>query len=132
MLPRFPSFRPFPLRIRRNISGLPEFRPKYYPFINGADAISDSKDTLKISCPASNEYLCEVAVATKEQTHTAIEVGNRVFEEGVWSRADVRLRAKVLNDIAAELRKELPKLAHYEVAQTGRAIKEMSAQVRVD
>ena len=45
---------------------------------------------------------------------------------GVWSRADVRERAKVLNNIAAILRENIPRLAEMEVYQTGRAIKEMN------
>jgi acyl-CoA reductase-like NAD-dependent aldehyde dehydrogenase len=42
---------------------------------------------------------------------------------------DVRDRAKVLNGIAANLRSKIPDLVQIEVAQTGRAIREMKAQL---
>ena len=52
-----------------------------------------------------------------------------IFESGVWSRADVRHRAKVLNTIASKLRENIPRLALLEVSQTGRAVREMNAQL---
>ena len=52
-----------------------------------------------------------------------------VLVTGVWSKSDVRHRAKVLNNVAEELRKEIPRLIELEVWQTGRAKREMTAQV---
>ena len=61
--------------------------------------------------------------------NSTISNSHDVFESGVWSRCDVRERAKVLNRIAEVLRKDIPRLAELEVVQTGRAVREMKAQV---
>ena len=42
---------------------------------------------------------------------------------------DVRERAKVLFNIAGNLRTNIPRLAEMEVEQTGRAVREMKAQL---
>lgn len=108
------------------------FKKRYLPFVNGEDVAPldiEKAKLLELRSPASREYLTQVVCATEKQTNDAIDLGNRIFEDGVWSRADVRVRAKVLNNIAEELRKALPTLVPMEVAQTGRAIKEMKAQV---
>lgn len=119
---------------RATISSAKEvpFNKRYLPFVNGEDIAPldiEKAQILELRSPASREYLTQVVCATEKQTIDAIDLGNRVFEDGVWSRADVRVRAKVLNNIAEELRKALPTLVPMEVAQTGRAIKEMKAQV---
>lgn len=109
------------------------FEKEYFPFVNGkyiAPVDIEKAQRLEMRSPASREYLTHVVCATEKQTNEAIDLGDKVFEDGVWSRADSRVRAKVLNNIAEELRKELPNLVPMEVAQTGRAIKEMKAQVR--
>ena len=53
----------------------------------------------------------------------AVNIAQDTFESGVWSRADVRQRAEVLNKIAANLRLNISRLAKMEVHQTGRAIR---------
>lgn len=109
------------------------FQKEYFPFVGGkyvAPNDIEKAQRLELRSPASRDYLTHVVCATEQQTNAAIDLGNEVFENGVWSRADARVRAKVLNNIAEELRKELPNLVPMEVAQTGRAIKEMKAQVR--
>lgn len=108
------------------------FRKEYFPFVNGKEIAPtdiDKAQRLDLRSPASRDYLTQVICATEQQTNSAIDLSNDVFENGVWSRADARVRAKVLNNIAEELRKALPDLVPMEVAQTGRAIKEMKAQV---
>lgn len=110
------------------------FQKEYFPFVGGkyvAPNDIEKAQRLELRSPASRDYLTHVVCATEQQTNAAIDLGNEVFENGVWSRADARVRAKVLNNIAEELRKELPNLVPMEVAQTGRAIKEMKAQVSV-
>lgn len=121
--------------LRRSISNVKDvgFRLTYYPFINGKEDTSLASDSsaarVKLHFPATQEYICDIVSASEEQAVSAIELGNEVYESGVWSRADVRVRAKVLTQIAEELRESLGTLQYYEVAQTGRAVKEMKAQV---
>jgi acyl-CoA reductase-like NAD-dependent aldehyde dehydrogenase len=59
----------------------------------------------------------------------AVTVADEVFQSGVWSKSDVRHRAQVMNKIAEALRGDLDRLAEMEVAQTGRSVREMKAQL---
>lgn len=107
-----------------------QFKARYGAFINGSEQISKNETSkYKMYSPASGEYLTEIVNTSEAQTKEAIEIAHATFENGVWSKADVRTRANVLNAMAVELRKEIPRLLELEVAQTGRAIKEMRAQV---
>lgn len=59
----------------------------------------------------------------------AVQNAQHVFESGVWSKASRHDRARVLEKIAEVMAQELPRLIDLEVKQTGRAIREMSAQI---
>lgn len=59
----------------------------------------------------------------------AIQNAHDVFKSGVWSRASRHDRARILEKIADSMTQELPQLIQLEVKQTGRAIREMSAQI---
>lgn len=108
-----------------------KFKGRYGAFIGGKEIIDgNDKMTYKLYTPHSLEYLCDVENTSEARTNEAIEIAHKAYESGVWSKADVKTRAKVLNNIADLLRKEFDTLLHYEVAQTGRPIKEMRAQVR--
>jgi acyl-CoA reductase-like NAD-dependent aldehyde dehydrogenase len=52
-----------------------------------------------------------------------------VFKSGVWSKAPRHVRADTLERVAQLLTENLPRLIELEVRQTGRAIREMNAQV---
>lgn len=67
---------------------------------------------------ASNEDI-EIAIATAQKT----------FDSGVWSQSLRSTRADVLDRAAALLTEQLEQLIALEVKQTGRAIREMNAQV---
>ena len=59
----------------------------------------------------------------------AIQEAQRAFKSGVWSRAPRHTRADVLDRCATLLEAALPELIALEVAQTGRVVREMRAQV---
>jgi acyl-CoA reductase-like NAD-dependent aldehyde dehydrogenase len=52
-----------------------------------------------------------------------------VFKSGIWSKAPRQTRAEVLEKAAEVLTANMTDLITLEVRQTGRAIREMSAQV---
>jgi len=79
--------------------------------------------------PATGEHLCKVASVEKHTVGEAVELAHDVYQSGVWSRSDVRHRAAVMNKIAVDLRANIDHLAELEVAQTGRAVREMKAQL---
>jgi acyl-CoA reductase-like NAD-dependent aldehyde dehydrogenase len=105
------------------------FRPKYGAFVNGQEVFPESKQFFKVYAPATDEVLCEVASTDAKCLNDAVDVADKVFHSGVWSRSDVRYRANVLSQISVNLREAIPELLELEVAQTGRAVREMKAQV---
>lgn len=106
------------------------FRGKYGAYINGKEVIPENGTFFTVEAPATGDNLCEVLDSDQEVVTNAIANASRTYQSGIWSRADVRYRANVLNKIAANLRDNIPRLAEMEVAQTGRAVREMKAQVR--
>jgi acyl-CoA reductase-like NAD-dependent aldehyde dehydrogenase len=58
-----------------------------------------------------------------------VQLAQKVFKAGIWSKAPRHVRADVLDKLAELLTANLPRLIDLEVLQTGRAIREMKAQV---
>ena len=67
--------------------------------------------------------------ASQEDVQTAVFNAHEAFKAGVWSRAPALQRASVLSNLARDLEAQVPDLAKLETMQTGRAIREMNAQV---
>jgi len=105
------------------------FRERYGAYINGQEVLPPDAQTFKVLAPATDEVLCEVAAGDDALMKQAVDVADETFKSGIWSRSDVRYRANVLNGIAASLRAAIPELLEMEVAQTGRAKREMKAQL---
>jgi acyl-CoA reductase-like NAD-dependent aldehyde dehydrogenase len=105
-----------------------KFQDTYGMFIKGVETIPEGAAKFPVHAPFNGEKLCDVVSTDVKVARKVIEDAHTTFESGVWSRADVRERAKVLNNIAAILRENIPRLAEMEVYQTGRAIKEMNVR----
>ncbi|KAK7926867.1 aldehyde dehydrogenase [Apiospora marii] len=71
--------------------------------------------------------LCHAS--SPEDVDETIQLAQKVFQSGIWSKASPHARADVLEAAAALLAKEVPNLIPLEVRQTGRAVREMRAQV---
>ncbi|KAM0542868.1 hypothetical protein ACHAPJ_012591 [Fusarium lateritium] len=71
----------------------------------------------------------ECHTATAEDIESAITLAQNTFLSGVWSKCPRQQRATVLEKAAELLTAELKPLISLEVQQTGRAIREMEAQV---
>lgn len=67
--------------------------------------------------------------ASVEDVNAAVEVAQAAFKSGVWSKAPRQTRADVLEKAGELLAARLEELIVLEVKQTGRAIREMRAQV---
>ena len=82
--------------------------------------------------PAQGVYsqLRSVDTAGTEDVQHAVSDAHSAFESGVWSRAPAIHRSKVLTRLARMLEEHVPALAELETLQTGRAIREMRAQLR--
>ncbi|KAI7088811.1 aldehyde dehydrogenase [Hortaea werneckii] len=79
--------------------------------------------------PATGEAFAFCHAASAEDVEDAVQAAHKAFQSGVWSRADRHHRADVLEKAAALLTQNLDELIAIEVQQTGRAIREMKAQV---
>ncbi len=97
--------------------------------MNGKEVFPVDAKYFDVHAPATNLKLCSVVAFSKQDVNFATEIAHNTFESGIWSKIDVRERAKVLNKIAENLRNDIPRLADMEVAQTGRAVRELKAQV---
>lgn len=79
--------------------------------------------------PATSQLALKAVETTPQDVDYAANIAHDTFLKGTWSKSDVRYRSRVLYNIAENLRIAIPKLADLEVAQTGRPIKEMRAQL---
>lgn len=105
------------------------FNNRYGAFVNGNRDDSMGNTTFEVCAPATGEKLCDVVAADSQMLDAAVQNAQATFESGVWSKSDVRYRADVLSSISKQLKEAIPQLVKLEVAQTGRAIREMNAQL---
>ncbi|KAI0505850.1 aldehyde dehydrogenase [Xylaria bambusicola] len=86
-------------------------------------------ELIPIEDPATGEIFATCHAASEEDVNDTITLAQAVFKSGVWSRESRHRRADVLDKSAMLLEAELPDLIALEVRQTGRAVREMKAQV---
>lgn len=103
---------------RSSQSGCPTTRP------NLTNALR-----IDIEDPATGEIIAKCHAASVADIDDAVQLAHRTFKSGVWSKAPRHVRADVLDKCAELLTADLPRLIELEVRQTGRAIREMKAQV---
>lgn len=97
-------------------------------FINGKEVFEGER--IAVKNPADNNHLFSVPIANPGAVSNAIEIANNAFHSGVWAQSSAQHRAEVLNKTAHNLRKEIDELAVLETLQTGRPLREMSAQLQ--
>lgn len=103
------------------------FKDTYGAFINGQEVFTDK--TFAISSPATTNFLTNCVACSTQEVSIAADAAQQAYLSGTWSKKDVRLRCQLLYKIADALRQNIPRLIDYEVAQTGRPIREMRAQL---
>ncbi|KAI0921594.1 hypothetical protein AcV5_000853 [Taiwanofungus camphoratus] len=79
--------------------------------------------------PATGEEICTVLMANDYDVQTTVFHAEETFKSGIWSRAPAIQRAAVLSNLARELEDRVKHFAQLESIQTGRAIREMNAQL---
>lgn len=72
---------------------------------------------------------CSVSAANSDDVKRTIVDAHAAFESGTWSRAPALHRSKILSRLARALEGRVTALAELETLQTGRAIREMRAQL---
>ncbi|KAJ0109392.1 hypothetical protein J7T55_000317 [Diaporthe amygdali] len=86
-------------------------------------------DLIPVENPATGEIFAYCHSASIEDVEDTVQLAHGAFKSGIWSRLPRHLRADVLEKAAALLNENLGDLIKLEVIQTGRAIREMVAQV---
>ncbi|KAJ4379561.1 hypothetical protein N0V86_004742 [Didymella sp. IMI 355093] len=100
----------------------------YSMWVEGKE-VAGSAEQLAIEDPATGEVFAHCHAASPEDVEKAVRAAQNAFKSGVWSRAPRHVRADILDKIAELLTKRMASLIELEVRQTGRAIREMNAQV---
>ncbi|KAF2010249.1 betaine aldehyde dehydrogenase [Aaosphaeria arxii CBS 175.79] len=96
---------------------------------NGGEEKAGQAEQLVIEDPSTGETIAHCHAASIEDVNDAVNCAHQAFLSGIWSKAPRHERADVLDKIAELLTSNLPRLIDLEVRQTGRAIREMRAQV---
>ncbi|KAI3395640.1 hypothetical protein diail_1005 [Diaporthe ilicicola] len=86
-------------------------------------------ELIPVEDPATGTVFAHCHSASNEDVENTVQLAHEAFKSGVWSRLPRHLRADVLEKAAALLTENLPGLISLEVQQTGRAVREMNAQV---
>ncbi|KAG8162545.1 hypothetical protein KVR01_008310 [Diaporthe batatas] len=86
-------------------------------------------ELIPIEDPATGQVFAHSHSATAEDVEATVQQAHAAFKSGAWSRAPRHHRADVLDKAASLLTASLPDLIALEVRQTGRAAREMNAQV---
>ncbi|KAF9694522.1 hypothetical protein EKO04_007669 [Ascochyta lentis] len=100
----------------------------YSMWVEGKE-VAGNAEQLAIEDPATGDIFAYCHAASSEDVENAVQVAQKTFKSGVWSKAPRQVRADTLDRMADLLTKRMPHLIELEVRQTGRAIREMNAQV---
>ncbi|KAL1723451.1 Aldehyde/histidinol dehydrogenase [Schizophyllum commune] len=93
------------------------------------DVASTTRETFPVINPANGVELCKVAAASTEDVNETIKNAQIAHETGVWSKMPAVTRSKVLSKLARILESRIQEIAEIETRQTGRALREMKAQL---
>ncbi|KAG6810950.1 hypothetical protein H0H92_009653 [Tricholoma furcatifolium] len=115
-----------PPRLSRSLHIKARYGP--FPLYNDLSSGRGAQEFTVLN-PATGESLCQVPFPTEEYVKGAISNAQLKFESGVWSKAPAIHRSKVLSKLARVLEERTPDLIKIESLQSGRAIREMTAQL---
>ncbi|KAJ9144013.1 Aldehyde dehydrogenase [Coniochaeta hoffmannii] len=90
---------------------------------------SDENNIIPVEDPATGEIFAHCYAASAKDVDDTVQSAHAAFQSGTWSRSSRQHRADTLDKIASLLTDALPELIPLEVKQTGRATREMAAQV---
>jgi aldehyde dehydrogenase len=97
-------------------------RSRYENFIGGKWVAPVKGRYFTDHSPINGEPLCEIAKSTAEDVEKALDAAHAIKE--VWGKTSPANRAKVLNDIADRMEKNLEILALAETLDNGKPIRE--------
>lgn len=98
-------------------------------FIGGEFRKSSGDKRTTVINPATGAKVGSIAKGEREDMLAAVSTAAAAFDSGVWSGIDALERSRVLHAIGDALKARLDEFAHLESQVTGRAIREMTAQL---
>jgi acyl-CoA reductase-like NAD-dependent aldehyde dehydrogenase len=102
--------------------------PSLYRMFVGGEYVSSASDKVfEVENPATGEIVALVSEGDGEDIDYAVEVARQVYI--AWGRTSGEERGDILSHAARLLAERLEELIRVEVSQTGRAYREMSAQL---
>ncbi|KAL7408929.1 aldehyde dehydrogenase [Mrakia frigida] len=104
-------------------------RSDYGPFIGGAKFIKGEGTPLPVESPSTCSNITTVSTPSSAQIASTLDLAQLTFDSGVWSRSSALSRSKVLAKLAVLLEEKVPELAEMESLNTGRAVRELKAQL---
>ncbi|MGZ9769553.1 aldehyde dehydrogenase [Bacillus toyonensis] len=93
-------------------------------FIDGQYVDSICGETFDTFNPATNRKLASVVKANEEDTKRAIDVAERTFKSGIWSKMPVEERSDILCKMSDLIMERVDELAYIETLDVGKPIKE--------
>ncbi|EMD40926.1 hypothetical protein CERSUDRAFT_80579 [Gelatoporia subvermispora B] len=87
------------------------------------------REEFAVKNPATGEHISTIYMSNERDAKTAIYHANEVFKSGEWSKSPAQMRAAILSNLARSLEERIDEFAQLESMQTGRAIREMRAQI---
>lgn len=101
--------------------------PLYHMFVGGEHVPSASGKTFEVENPARGETIALVSEGDEKDVDAAVQIASEAFRE--WGKTGGEERGNILSRAARILRDRLDEFVRIEVDQTGRATREMSAQL---
>lgn len=103
----------------------------YYPmFIGGQFVDSQSGERMTVYNPATGEALTEVPKGNKEDVDRAVQAARQAFDHSRWPTIPFNRRARLLINIAQEMRKRFDELVELEVLNTGKTLSAAQGQIQ--
>ena len=96
----------------------------YQLFINGEPVASNSKKTIPVYDPSTEEVIAQVPDANSDDVNRAVAAAKAAFEDGPWATTTPQDRGRVLFRLAEKIRQNSATLAELECRNTGKPIVE--------
>ncbi|WP_185961574.1 aldehyde dehydrogenase [Telmatospirillum sp. J64-1] len=96
-------------------------------WVDGKEVLASSGKTFSVQNPKNEEVIAQVAEGDAADVDHAVAVAQRAFQQ--WGQASAESRGHIMARVAEILRRRLDEFIDIEVEQTGRARREMAAQL---
>ncbi|WAJ72312.1 aldehyde dehydrogenase [Catenovulum adriaticum] len=98
-------------------------------FVNGEYIASSSNETLEVLSPSTGELVGTIPAGSKEDANQALEIADKAQKD--WGKKTPRVRAQILRQFAALIRKNTEGLANLLVQEQGKLIDVARMEVNV-